>query len=118
LTVHVVPLLVAPFVLRGVILTASTLLFALAGGVLPASQRGAGFGLMETSYQVGAMAGASAGGLLYAGAPARPFQVSLALLALTALLSSLIRPVFASRDSTAATASPATSQQSRPLRTR
>lgn len=93
LTVHVVPLLVLPFLLRGVIITSSTLLFAVAGGTLPASQRGAGFGLMETSFQVGTMAAASAGGLLYSGAPARPFQVSLALLAATVALSALLRPV-------------------------
>ena len=93
LTVHAVPLLVVPFVLRGVIITGSTLLFAVAGGTLPSSQRGAGFGLMESSFQVGAMAGASAGGLLYGGDPMRPFQVSLALLGVTLVFSALIRPV-------------------------
>jgi predicted MFS family arabinose efflux permease len=98
LTLHFVPLLVVPFLLRGVIITASTLLFAVAGGTLPASDRGAGFGLMEASFQVGAMAGAAAGGLLYGSGPARPFQVSLVLLAVTVALSARIRRVVTGAD--------------------
>ncbi len=102
LTVHPAPLLPAPFLLRGVIITGSTLLFAVAGGTLPASERGMGFGLMETSFQVGAMAGAAAGGLLYGDDPSRPFQASLALLAVTMGLSVLIRPVMVGRRPAAA----------------
>ncbi|MGH2410470.1 MAG: hypothetical protein ACRDGS_08900, partial [Chloroflexota bacterium] len=76
---------------------ASILLFAVVGGTLPAAQRGTGFGIMESSYQVGTMVGASAGGLLYAGGPSRPFQMSLALLVMTMALSVLMRPVMAER---------------------
>ena len=99
LTVHLTPLLVGPFLLRGVILTASILLFAVVGGTLPSAHRGAGFGIMESSYQVGTMVGASVGGLLYAGGPSRPFQVSLVLLGATMALSALMRPVIAERHS-------------------
>jgi MFS family permease len=106
LTIHLVPLLVVPFLLRGVIITVSTFLFAVAGGTLPVSDRGAGFGLMETSFQIGAMAGAAAGGLLYGSGPARPFQVSLVLLAVTAALSARIRRVVSGADPAAAVAMP------------
>jgi predicted MFS family arabinose efflux permease len=104
LRVPVVPLLVVPFLMRGVIITSSTLLFALAGGALPAAQRSAGFGLMETSYQVGAMAASYAGGLLYSATPRRPFDVSLVLLGLTMATSVAIRPLLAGRPSTVAAA--------------
>jgi len=97
LTIHPAALLVGPFMLRGAINAASILLFAVVGGTLPAAQRGTGFGLMESSYQVGTMAGASAGGLLYAGGPSRPFEMSLVLLGMTMILSVMMRPVIAER---------------------
>jgi len=102
LTIHLAGLLVGPFMLRGALNAASILLFAVVGGTLPASQRGTGFGIMESSYQVGTMVGASAGGLLYAGGSSRPFQLSLALLGVTMLLSVMMRPVIAEREAAGA----------------
>jgi MFS family permease len=112
LTIHLLPLLVVPFLLRGVIITGSTLLFAVAGGTLPASDRGVGFGLMESSFQVGAMAGAAAGGLLYGGDSSRPFQASLALLAVTMGLSAFIRPVVIGQYPAVAALGPTDSRES------
>jgi hypothetical protein len=63
--------------------------------VLPTRQQGAGFGLMETGFQAGMMAAAYAGGLLYAGSPARPFVVSLAFLAVTTSATVVLGPLFA-----------------------
>jgi MFS family permease len=95
LTVHWVPGLAPAFILRGAIITVGTMVIAFVGGVLPARQQGAGFGLMETGFQAGMMVAAYAGGLLYAGGPARPFVVSLALLAVTAIATVVLGPLFA-----------------------
>ena len=64
LTVHWVPASAPDFILRGAIITLGTMVIAFVGGVLPARQQGAGFGLMETGFRVGMMAAAYAGGLL------------------------------------------------------
>jgi MFS transporter, DHA1 family, tetracycline resistance protein len=95
LTVHWVPALAPAFILRGAIITLGTMVIAFVGGVLPARRQGAGFGLMETGFQAGMMAAAYAGGLLYAGGPARPFVVSLALLAVTGTATVVLGPLFA-----------------------
>lgn len=95
LSVHWVPALAPAFVLRGAIVTAGTMVLAFVGDILPPRQQGAGFGLMELAYQVGMVLAAAAGGFLYAGGPARPYLVSLALLVLTAAATGLLAPLFA-----------------------
>lgn len=79
------------------------MVLAIAGGVLPARQRGAGFGIMEMAFQCGMTVAAYAAGLLYAGDPTRPFIVSLALAALAMPATLLLAPLFAERPRAEAT---------------
>jgi hypothetical protein len=67
---------------------------------------------METSFQLGTMAAAAVGGLLYVGDPSRPFRASLALLVVTMALSALIRPVVVGRHPAEARLSPTVSRES------
>ena len=101
LTIHRVPLLAPAFVLRGSIGAAATMVAAFLGGVLPARQQGAGFGLMESALQAGVMGAAYVGGLLYAGGPSRPFLVSLGMLVVTIGATILLAPLFAGMPRTA-----------------
>lgn len=95
LLIHWMPALAPVFVLRGAIATTGTMVLAFVGGVLPARQQGAGFGLMEMAYQGGMMAAAYVGGLLYAGAPGRPYVVSIALIGVMAAVTVALAPLFA-----------------------
>src|SRR5207248_9287733 len=56
LAVHWVPAFAPAFLLRGAIITLGTMVIAFVGGLLPARQQGAGFGWMESGYQVGMQA--------------------------------------------------------------
>ncbi|MDB5075963.1 MAG: major facilitator superfamily 1 [Chloroflexi bacterium] len=87
LAIHSSILLAPSFVLRGAIATASNMAMTFVGVILPAQQRGAGFGLLSLAVQMGLMASAYTAGLLYAGGIDRPFVVSLALLAATAAVT-------------------------------
>jgi predicted MFS family arabinose efflux permease len=82
-------LIAVAYFLRPAAFVARTLAEARATRVVPRSQWGIAFGVLETVATAAGILAPLAAGRLYAMDPARPFQVSLALLPITMLLAYL-----------------------------